>query len=87
MLLTIELMASERFSGSRSFLSNRSVLNSMKSVWFSSIYFLKSAAVCLRANESGSSPSGSSNTLRFMPSDSNMSVPLKAACMPAASPS
>ena len=44
-------------------------------------------AVCDRANSSGSWPPGSSNTLRFMPSESSMSVPRRAACMPAASPS
>ena len=87
MLLMMELMASERFSGSRSFFSIRSVLNSMKSVWCSSIYLRKSAAVCLRAKLSGSSPSGRSSTFRFMPSASSMSVPRMAACMPAASPS
>ena len=87
MLSTIELIPSERFSGSRSFFSRRSVLNCMKSVWLSSIYLRKSLAVCLRAKESGSSPSSSRTTLTFSPSARNRLMPRRAAWMPAESPS
>ena len=53
---------------------------------FSDILF-EPSAVFFRANESGSSPSGSSSTLMFIPSASSMSVPRMAAWIPAASPS
>ena len=86
-LFTMLLMASERFTGSVTPLSISLVLNSMKSVWWSSMYALNSSAVCFREKLSGSSPSGSISTLMFIPSDNSMSVPLMAACMPASSPS
>ena len=87
MLLTMLDMASERLMGSLTPSSIMAVLNCMKSVCFSSINCLNSSDECFLAKLSGSSPSGKSNTLIFMPSDSSMSVPLMAACMPASSPS
>ena len=48
---------------------------------------IKSDALCLREKESGSSPSGNSNTLIFRPSSSNKSIPRMEALIPAASPS
>ena len=80
-------IASERTRGSVASFSSTFVLNSIKSVWCSLMYCLNSSAVCLRAKESGSSPSGNSITFTFIPSLSNMSVPLSAALMPASSPS
>ena len=87
MLFTMPLMASERFTGSLTFSTVSWVLKLMKSCWCCSIYDFSSSVECLRANESGSSPSGSSSTLMFMPSCRSMSVPRMAACMPASSPS
>ena len=87
MLCMMLEMASARFTGSLTPLSNTCVLNCMKSVLLSSMYWRNSSAVCFLAKESGSSPSGSSITFTFMPSLSSMSVPRSAALMPAASPS
>ena len=87
MLFTMPLMASLRFTGSLTPSTVSRVLNEMKSCWFSSIYRFSSSVECLRAKESGSTPSGSSSTLMFMPSCSSMSVPRMAAWMPASSPS
>ena len=41
----------------------------------SSMYFLNSVALCFLEKLSGSSPSGRSSTLIFMPSASNISMP------------
>ena len=86
-LRTMLPIASERFTGSVTPLSRRSVLNCMKSVWWPSIYATNSSALCFLEKLSGSSPSGRSSTLMFIPSASSMSVPLMAAWMPASSPS
>ena len=87
MLCTMEFIASDRFTGSVIPRNNTFILKTIKSVWFSSIYFLKASAVRLRANSSGSFPSGNNKTFTFIPSESNISVPRKAACCPASSPS
>ena len=87
MLLIMPLMPSERFTGSLTPSTVRRVLKPIKSCWFCSIYCFSSSVECLRAKESGSSPSGSNSTFTFMPSCSSMSVPRMAAWMPASSPS
>ena len=86
-LFTIPPIASERFTGSLTFSTVSLVLNEIKSSACSSIYALNSWAVCLRENESGSSPSGSNSTFTFMPSANSISVPRMAAWIPASSPS
>ena len=51
------------------------------------MYSCTSAAVWLRANESGSSGSGSNTTRTFIPSFRIMSIPRNEAWIPAESPS
>ena len=66
---------------------SRSVLKSMKSRLFAAICSRTSSSVWLLAKSSGSCPSGSSTTFTFMPSFSTRPMPLRAALMPAPSPS
>ena len=73
-LLMTALMASDRLTGSLMPSTVSLVLKAMKSCWWSSIYLRSSSDECLCAKESGSSPSGSSSTLMFMPSPSSMSA-------------
>ena len=67
--------------------SRMSVLNVMKSCSCDSKKAVTSSKVCLRENESGSSPSGRSTTFTFIPSLSTRPIPRSAALIPAESPS
>ena len=91
MMATVRIMSeisADRLIGSVPASSNsRRVLKRMKSVSFCRINSANWLALCLRAKESGSSPSGRSTTFTFMPSSNSRSIPRKAALIPAASPS
>ena len=63
------------------------VLKEMKSSSAVRMNSRSSVALCLRANESGSSPSGRSTTRTLSPSRRIMSIPRREALMPAESPS
>ena len=67
--------------------SRRAGTASTKSFSFLDMKSSTSSRVCFLAYESGSSPSGINMTLTSKPSFRNMSIPLKAACTPASSPS
>ncbi len=88
MLFTTLLISSARFIGSfADSLRSNCVLNRMKSTSLAVINVLKSVALCLRANESGSSPLGNRTTLTLSPSSKSISIPRKEASIPAESPS
>ena len=91
MIATVRIISeirAERLIGSPPASANNNfVLKRMKSVSFWLINSANSLALWLRANESGSSPAGRSTTLTFIPSSNNISIPRRAALIPAASPS
>ncbi len=88
MLVTISLMRPAFLMGSLPASSSSSpVLNRIKSEAFSSRNSFTSTGLFFLANESGSSSSGKSTILTFIPSSSIMSMPLKEALIPAGSPS